>query len=1298
MIGGIIPKEGRIIPGKNVSDGGIKAQRNPAGGPRALVFLIALAVPFYSFLAPVSGRPGKKPAADFSPAGEIARERIPITRLKDLNLETVFCEKGFPQAVLAIPGDKAYRDLAARINARIRDLGGAELPVAVPAGKTGFDDLLAKGHVVALGSMSNNPLIKKLYFQWHCFTDAWYPGAGGYEVRSIHNPYGTWKNVILLGGSDERGTALAVKTFCSLLAAGKENSISVGWTMNIRLGANLQPPLDKPAAPPLLRLFIEGLEMPLGYNEASRAGLMYYYSGDERYAGEFIQTARRTGIIRSSDHYHAHHNALVWDLIEESPVFTDEDRLFVSNELLGHARGPESAGGLGALSEDQGPLFDRHAALVAICGLCDGRYFARDYPAPEWSRALSAVDAYFRPYLSSFASGSDLSRGIYTYLEALLIYSLLTGNEELVTSGALRAWADRCVAMCDPRGFLVPSGQYDEASYPYFTLRKAACLLDDPGLLYAAEMRRRAALGSGVHKLGMEFDQGQAFAAGKFKPEPPRNLVGVHVVPLDDGERRAFDAKVPPGKAFSKISFRSGFDPDDQFLLLDGIWGGPPGKPIQDANAILQMTDRGRTPIVNIDPETQNRRSSYVNHNVLSVTMNGEAAEPPRLASLEAAVDLPSFGLTRTRLDPYMNGAWDRHIFWRKGSYFFVRDVFRAARAGVFSLESQWRVLGDCRTEDGAVMSALGGAGFSESTESGLAIKIARPAAGKAGQPAWPFRRTQIDFGGESISLQYAGYARPVINRLRPTAVVRLEEGETEEIAALIYTTTGVDSPDHSAVKLGDRAYAIGGDEPAWLAFPGPGGGFERGPFRVRANFVWLTPAVAAAQGLTRLDIGGKAFITAEKPVDLEWDFARGICRLKLGEAAPVDIAPRGRLNLERGEHQLTGLTPVGAETLSALTGCLRRDSNLRPAALPPADALQPVLSAARLPAVRDLASGAEILCLEIRGKGEKAVVLAGTKDGRLLRLDAGGRVLWEFRTQGPVHAAALADISPGRRMALAGSDDEHVYALDLTEGKLLWSHRAEVFPDTRGYPWWTLDGKARVRSLAADDFDGDGRPEIAIGTGGMQVDMLDADGSLRWRRPVHYGLPVRLFALRAPGRHPPRLLAGMDYLASQSNLFAFGPDGALESADAFPSGRRGWDYTGISALAAMRISDGESVLAVCRSGAFNDVTFYDIAGGAIRGKAVVGDSISGIVPRQVGGEPAALVATEAGWIVAYRPNGRAIWSVPLPDSVTRIWASAGGDAVACCRNDDYFIIGEAGNIRARGRASWPAAMLATSR
>ena len=1259
--------------------------KNPPGaGPRPEV---KLKVRLFLFLSALGAGCGALSAAGGPlPPGQ-------ISRLKSLNLTTVLGERSRPRATIVIPDDAAYRALAAEINARVRQCAGVELPVAA-GGRP--EELLSRGHVIAVGNLADNPFIERLYFQWFCFTDRWYPGEGGYEVRSIHNPYGTGTNVILLGGSDERGAAEAVHKFCAVLRPA--DPLSLGRLFDIRLGRNLKSPEDKDRTPPLLRLVTDGLEMPLGYNEAGRLGLMYYYTGEDRYARAFLASVRESGLLARADHYHAHHNALVWDLIEESPLFSDEDRLFVTNQLLEHARSGESGGGLEALAGGAGTIFDRHAGFIGLCALADGRYLARDYPSPEWTRILAAVEAYFKPHLGSFASGSDLARGIYTYLEALLIYSLLTGNEELVRSGALRAWAERCVALCDPLGFLVPSGQYDEMSYPYFTLRKAAYLLDDPGLLYAAEMRRRAAETQGVYGLGMEYDQGQAFA-GDLEPRPPRSLAGVRVVPLDSRERRFFDPVLPPEKAFAKIVFRTGFAPDDQFLLLDGIWGGPPGKPIQDAGAILQLTDRGRTFIVNLDPETQNRRSSYVNHNVLSVTLNGEAPGPPRLAALEGVADFPSLGYAHTRLAPYMNGAWDRHILWRKGSYFLVRDVFRAGRAGVFALESQWRLLGRVEMEEDGFTGTVGGSGFSEPSEQTLVVRTVGGLGGRAGRSGWPVRRSRIDISGETVSRQYARYAAPVIERLRPTAVLRLEAGEEEEVCALLYTTSGDRPRRHSIVSLGPDTYLIAGDEPAWAGFPESGGEFVRGPLVAKARVVWVTATTIAAHGLTRLAIDGRPVLAAEKPIDAELDLARGTCTLRSSEPASVVLSGKGRVDIEPGEHRISDAIEAGGEAKDRLARALAQDAAApRPAPQTPVDeALLPALSAPLLPPAGNLLSGAEILDLEIEGAGENAVILAGCEDGRVVGMDGRGRVKWEFRTGGPVHAVEISELSPGRRAVLAGSDDEHLYALDLKSGEKIWSHRAEVYPETRIYPWWTLNGKAKVRAVLAADFDADGKTEIAIGTGGMQVEMLASDGGLRWRQPVKYGLPARLFALGPPSGAPLRLLAGLDMLASQSNVFSFGAGGAVESSDAFPSGREGWDYTGVSALAASEKKDGRIVLAVARSGAYNEVAFYDASTGRGLGKARVGDTISGLTWLEVDREPAVVAATEAGWLIALRPDGQAVWSVPLPDAVMRVWAAAGGRIAAYCRNRDYFILDAAGRILSRGQGSWPAAMLRTA-
>ncbi len=1214
-----------------------------------------------------------------------------IVRLRDLHLMTTLCQQGQAQAVIVIPDERAYTALAEEINARLGEMAGVKLPIVsakLPA------DLLPRANVIAIGNLANNAFIEKLYFQWFAFTDRWYPGTGGYEIRSIHNPYGTGKNVILLGGSDDHGAALAVKKFCELLRPA--DPLLVGWILDVGLGTNLDPPSDKAKAPPLLRLFTEGLEMPLGFTEASRLGLMYYCTGAPRYAEKFIEAVRNSNLFAQAGHYYAHHNALVWDLIEESPLFSDEDRLLVTNQLLEHVRSPESGGALDLLSDQPGQLFDRHRAYIGICALSEARYFARDYPGPEWKRILAAVDDYFRPHLDSFASGSDLARGIFTYLEALLVYSLLTGDEKIVTSGALRTWADRCVAMCGPLGFLVPSGQYDEMSYPYFTLRKAAYLLDDPGLLFVAEMRGRAAETQGVYELGMEFDQGQAFAGG-LETQVPQNLIGVHVVPLDPREREAFDPSVPQERSFSKISFRSGFDESDQFLLLDGIWGGPAGKPIQDANAILQLTDRGRTFVVDIDPETKNRRSSFVNHNVLSVTEDGEAPLPPRLARLEGVADLPSFGYTHTQIAPYAGGAWDRHIFWQKAGYFVVIDNFRAGRRGIYALESQWRLLGNSTVEEGKLVSAAGGPGFAEPTPVTMIIRPAGWADTPPRPVAWPFRQSRIDISDEGVSRQYGRYAGPAINRLRPTAVLSLDKGDAVGIAALLIAGSPTQPRRYSIKKLENDTFIVSGDDPAWIGVPSTRGEFSRGPLAVRAKAVWVTPTRLAAHGLTELEMDGRRQIKAAGPVDAELDLVRGTCAFKLDREATVQLDSRGEMKLRAGEHQVSGLTSPSQETLDRLKNALSMDAAAPIQANPPADeAFRPAFAAPVLPPVPELLAGAEILDLALDDAGDSALLLAGCRDGRVVLIDGERQVKWEFQTGGPVHAVKFATLSAAKRAALAGSDDEHVYALDLANGGKLWEHRAEVFPETKDYLWWTLEGKAKVRSLLAADFDRDGNVEIALGTGGMQVEMLNADGSLRWRHPVPYGLPVRLFALRPEPRSQPFLLAGLDYLSSQSNLFRFNADGIMESADAFPSGRQGWDYTGISDLASAEIDGVRTALAVGRSGAHNEVWFYDVSTAEKLGLALVGDSISGLEWVKLKGEPVLVVTTEAGWTIAYRPDGRRIWSVALPDAVIKSWAVGGDRIAAFCRDGNFFILDSAGRARARGRGDWPGAFWRT--
>ncbi|MBM4048368.1 MAG: hypothetical protein FJ279_24970, partial [Planctomycetes bacterium] len=161
-----------------------------------------------------------------------------IEKLKDLRLNTLLVERGQPRAAIVAPGDGRYADAVAAVQAAVRQCAGIELPVQHDQAKT--KDVLAATNVIAFGNTATNRFVETLYCEWYTMTDLWYPGKGGYEVRSLHNPYGTGRNVIFFGGSDDAGVLAAAREFAALLKPG--DPLQVGWLMKIKLGDALKPP------------------------------------------------------------------------------------------------------------------------------------------------------------------------------------------------------------------------------------------------------------------------------------------------------------------------------------------------------------------------------------------------------------------------------------------------------------------------------------------------------------------------------------------------------------------------------------------------------------------------------------------------------------------------------------------------------------------------------------------------------------------------------------------------------------------------------------------------------------------------------------------------------------------------------------------------------------------------------------------------------------------------------------------------------------------------------------------------
>lgn len=130
---------------------------------------------------------------------------------------------------------------------------------------------------------------------------------------------------------------------------------------------------------------------------------MYYMTGDEFHAREFLRLAFPDAkarkeiaeidmeLIEDKDrplsgpyHYGAHLMILFWDLIEESHVFTDEERLRVTNAFskqLEFRTEIDFVGkGIWKLTAPPASVGSRHGQWEAVSLYCLGRCFQKDYP------------------------------------------------------------------------------------------------------------------------------------------------------------------------------------------------------------------------------------------------------------------------------------------------------------------------------------------------------------------------------------------------------------------------------------------------------------------------------------------------------------------------------------------------------------------------------------------------------------------------------------------------------------------------------------------------------------------------------------------------------------------------------------------------------------------------------------------------------------------------------------------------------------------------------------------------------
>ncbi len=1207
--------------------------------------------------------------------------------LKDLHLNTVLVENGRALATIVVPADGIYDAEAERIQRTILERTGVEVPVArddSPAGSAP----VAK-NLIVLGNRSTNRAISMLYDRYYTLLDLKYPGPGGYVVRSLHSPFGDGRNVIAIGGSDAAGVGQAADVFVRKVGEGAGNGagLTVGWMMEIRLGKSLEVPEE-------LQEF-ETWEASAGYrsvgyfgwNSISKHMAMYYMTGRERHAREFLRLAfpddaakaqiaeidgerieNKDEPLSGPYHYTAHMLVLYWDLIEESPVFTNEQRLRITNAFakqFSHDPYGQSRTAMIVRNLDMGReayntppagVGTRHHQWAAIALYCLGRYFQKDYPHPLWQHCIWAAEWQFSS-LRHHTWVMGESDNLYWYstgIAPILTYMLVSGDRAALENGVLKTLLRGQEMLISGRE---PDWALRYASIGY--LHKAAYLTGDGRYL---EYARRTGVSLDRFRLGQSF-----WPESGMAPVQPTDLVqGWSVLELPEPLWKRRASGLPLSDSFQFGSFRSAADATGDFILIDGLNGA--SRNPYHSFAVLELRLDGETVL-----------QGYGNQ----VLTGADGLVEPR-SPMDAALRYRDVvGRTAVAVAEVPNASfcnWRRALVQREGRYalFVDRLTFRVESANL-EVRTEWTAPGRW----GSV--SAGGESHLKSGGTRFGIRASDP--------------VEINLNGRTATLAWTG---------------AVSSGEERAFFSLI-AAAGADGAPVSCLRIGTRAAVLGLPAPA-IAVDGAYGG-------IQGDVVLLAGDHLFGKDLKTAGLEGSLF-SADGPVDLDWDFHSGSAvftaseetRVRAAFAEPADVMLDGVplpvladsdsgvvFDVPEGRHVLTAAIPnpdLLSDTVDRLSGMLsqarmeRRMDSMTPNTPPtPEGPPAPLFLRTRTgAAVTDMISFAS--------EGETWIGVATERGVHLLTRDGGeGRF---FRTDAPIRVMAWWDAF---QLLLVGCRDEQVIAFDL-EGRRRWTFVSEMHPAVfrAGKTYWfkSAPGHEGIHGLHTGIFR-NGKSQAFVGSA-CTLEILNDRGELEERLPVFWGPGTRFALIESPRGGTDLLVArqptdshALSVVNSRSSQVTRGRFAGVPAGHTYIGGwasmsRKHIFYEDLDA-------DGTREVISEINGTWNRVTVWNENGAALYnanfgpGNRIPAQNMRDLDIGDLDGDgkKEILAATSTGLVVALDARCDRVWTRRLHSPPTVLAFVRANDAswvVTGCEDGSIVVLDGSGEVRGLGKVS----------
>jgi len=549
-------------------------------------------------------------------------------------------------------------------------------------------------NLIVVGNLCNNRAIFPLYVQFLCSADSHYPGGDGYELRTIGNPWGTGRNVVVVGASSPAGLRAAADAVLRHLPETDDQGATLPHLIAVRPGKGLEPEFES------IRARVDQYQRPTagkhyGLERFYRPAFRYYWTADRRWA-ELARDYIRHFNAEFKEKYRVSHYNMetmfrAWDMVEESPVFTDEERRVTArNFALTMLSDPSYASG------PRTHVGSTHCTLPTMAHWVACRYLRRTYPDSD---AFTVACLERERRTSSFFRGTadtsyrdDTDSGGTSSIAVYMRWAAASGQREFFDNGHARAGAQFALSLNDPLGYDAGMSTYGAARIgaiyhgysSLYHLQLASFVYGDPLLHWLVRRvpNRRLDL----------YGQAQfpfntcAFSLPEGSVEQePAHLHGLSIVPLSPRRYEYLAAKkaMPPHReTFDKLTFRSGFEPSAQYLILQGNESKS-----RDGNTIPRYTDQGHVWLTH--------NTSQVGHyyrNGLFIT-DGQNDEMDEMSiRLGAAGRFGAYGVCSSTLRGFCGVAWQRTVFCQTADWFVVMDRAVVKRPGRYSAQMIWRM------------------------------------------------------------------------------------------------------------------------------------------------------------------------------------------------------------------------------------------------------------------------------------------------------------------------------------------------------------------------------------------------------------------------------------------------------------------------------------------------------------------------------------------------------------------------------------------------------------------------------